>query len=494
VKVPDVRLRAVNAAPVRSDGAYVLYWMVCARRAAHSFAVDRAVQLGRELGKPLVVLEPLRVAYPHASDRLHRFVAQGMSDDAAAFERAGVAYHPYLEPTPGEGKGLLEALAARACAVVTDDFPTFFVPRMVAAAGAKLAVRLEAVDGNGLLPMRAAPVVYPSAYAFRRFLQKALPEHLAALPSPAPFRGRPLPPAPALPREVLRRWPRAAPALLAGDPAAFAQLPLDHAVPPSPISGGSRAARARLAAFVKDGLRRYEQDRSHPDLDGASGLSPWLHFGHLSAHEVFRAVAEAEGWTPERLDPNAGGKREGFWGMSAPAEAFLDELVTWRELGFNMASKRDDHAEYRSLPAWAKETLAKHARDPRPVVYDRATLEAGETADPLWNAAQRQLLGEGRIHNALRMLWGKKVLEWTRSPEEAAEALLAINDRWALDGRDPNSYSGIFWCFGRYDRPWGPERPIFGTVRYMSSANSARKWRVKGYLERWGATGQRALL
>jgi deoxyribodipyrimidine photo-lyase len=173
--------------------------------------------------------------------------------------------------------------------------------------------------------------------------------------------------------------------------------------------------------------------------------------------------------------------------MSPSAEGFLDQAVTWRELGFNFCSRRDDYDRFESLPDWAKTTLARHAADPRTEVYDLDTFSASATHDPLWNAAQTQLRREGRIHNYMRMLWGKKILEWTRSPEEAAEIMIALNDRYALDGRDPNSYSGIFWVLGRYDRPWGPERPIFGTVRYMSSANTARKFDVRGYLRRYSS-------
>jgi deoxyribodipyrimidine photo-lyase len=288
---------------------------------------------------------------------------------------------------------------------------------------------------------------------------------------------------------VRRRWPRAGEPLLAASPAALARLPIDHGVPPAPLQGGSGAARRALAAFVERKLPRYAEDRDHPDLDGGSGLSPWLHFGHLSAHEAFDAVARAEGWTPERLAGSAGGRRAGFWRMSASAEAFLDQLVTWRELGHLFAARRPDHAEYGSLPPWALATLERHAGDPRPHRYDLAELEAARTHDPLWNAAQRQLLREGRIHGYLRMLWGKKIVEWSASPREAAAAMLRLNDRWALDGRDPNTSSGVFWCLGRFDRPWGPERPVFGTVRYMSSASAARKLRLREYLRRHGGDG-----
>jgi deoxyribodipyrimidine photo-lyase len=158
-------------------------------------------------------------------------------------------------------------------------------------------------------------------------------------------------------------------------------------------------------------------------------------------------------------------------------------------LGFNFCSHRADYDHYASLPDWAQATLAKHAGDKRPVKYTPQQLEAADTYDELWNAAQRQLVRDGRLHNYLRMLWGKKVLEWSPSPEEALQTLIHLNNKYAVDGRDPNSYSGILWIFGRYDRPWGPERPIFGTIRYMSSQNTAKKLNVKGYLERYGAKG-----
>ena len=484
MSVPDLRLRALNTVPLREEGAYVLYWMIASRRATRSHALDRVGELSRRLGRPPLVLEALRAGYPFASDRLQRFVIEGMVDNAAAFARRGVLYYPYIEVRPGDGRGLLEALAERSCAVVTDDFPAFFLPRMVAAAAARLPARLEAVDGNGLLPMRAAPRVFHTAFSFRAFLQKELPAHLAEGPSADPWRRRALPPPPRIPLEVRQRWPAATGALLAAG-RALPHLAIDHAVPPAPLHGGSKSGRAVLGRFVAERLLRYDEDRNHPDLDAASGLSPFLHFGHLSAHEVFDAIVASEDWTIARLHPR-GGRRHGYFGLSRGAEAFLDQLVTWRELGFNMCSKRDDHLTYGSLPPWARETLSRHASDRRTPLYERSALEAAATHDRLWNAAQRQLLREGRIHGYLRMLWGKKILEWSASPEEALDTMIALNDRYALDGRDPNSYSGICWCLGRYDRPWGPERKVFGKVRYMSSENTARKVRVKRYLEHYG--------
>ena len=485
-RVPEERVRQANQAPVNRDGSYVLLWTTAFRRPGSSFALDRAVEWSRDLSRPVVVLEALRVDYPHASDRLHLFVLQGLAENARAFTDAGIGYHPYVEPTPGAGRGLLAALAGQACVVVADDCPTFFLPRMLAAAAPQLPVRLEAVDSNGLLPLRAATATFPTAHSFRRFLQRELPDRLHAFPSSDPLDVSGVAGG-SVPDEVAARWPRATPEMLGGQTAALRSLPIDHGVAPVlEATGGSGAGRAVLDSFVSDRLARYG-DRSHPDADGSSGLSPWLHFGHLSPHEVFRAVARREGWKPSRIGTDWSGKKEGYWGMSPEAEAFLDELITWRELGFNMLSRRPDAAhDFDSLPPWAIRTLEAHAADPRDPTYDRDTLERAATHDAVWNAAQRELRERGRIHSYLRMLWGKKILQWSATPREALATMLHLNDRWALDGRDPNSASGIFWCLGRYDRPWGPERPVFGVIRYMTSENTVRKLHLREYLRRFG--------
>jgi deoxyribodipyrimidine photo-lyase len=484
--VPSLRFTAVNDAPVRREREWVLYWMIAARRTRWNFGLQRAVEWARELGRPLLVLEPIRVGYRWASDRLHRFALDGMAENQARFEGAGVAYLPYVEAAPGAGKGLLEALAVRSCVVVTDEFPAFFLPRMVQAAGSRLDVRLEQVDSNGLLPLRAASQAYPTAFSFRAFLQKKLKPHLSEFPKADPLARLALPAPAKLPSEITRRWQPASAGLLSGEPAALAALPIDHGVVPSFLRGGALAGTRLLREFVDRRLPRYAAERSDPDADVASGLSPYLHWGHVSAHEVLAAIAAHEqGWSAEALPDKGGGSRAGWWSMSPDSEAFLDQLVTWRELGFNNAHHRSDADSYESVPGWARASLRLHEADPRPVLLPLSALEHARTPDPLWNAAQTQLLREGRIHNALRMLWGKRVLEWTRTGSEAAEVLLHLNDKYALDGRDPNSSSGILWTFGRYDRPWGPERPIFGMVRYMSSTNSAKKWRMKDYLARY---------
>jgi len=480
----SVRVRTINDACVRSDGQYVLYWMIATRRTRWSFAIDHAVEWAKKLGKPLIVFEPLRAGYLWASDRLHRFVIEGMLDNRAALIDTSVAYYPYVEPEPDADKGLLAALAERACVVVTDEFPAFFLPRMVTAAARRLQVRVEMVDSNGLWPLHATEQVFTSAYQFRRFLQKNLPEHLETSPKANPLARVELPPA-AIPRAITSKWPLAKlDRLLAAD--GLSELPIDHRVGPASFRGGAVAAGKTLKRFLERNLARYGEDRNDPEADVASGLSPYLHFGHISAHEVFHKLVELEGWGPKKLAAKASGKREGWWGMSPAAESFLDELITWRELGYNMCSHQDDYDKYESLPDWARVTLEKHSRDKRTHHYTLRQLERAETYDELWNAAQRQLVREGRMHNYLRMLWGKKILEWTPSPREALAVMIELNNKYAVDGRDPNSYSGIFWCLGRYDRPWGPERKIFGKIRYMSSDNTARKLPVEGYLAKYG--------
>ena len=483
--VPPDRVRPLNPQPLRSDGSWVVYWMVAFRRVRFNFALQHAANLAREHDVPLIIFDALRCDYPFASDRLHRFIIEGMRDNARALAEKPALHYPYVEPARSAGSGLLERLADDACAVVTDDFPAFFLPRMVTTVGQRLEVACHAVDSNGLLPLTASDRAYPTAYAFRRFVQKTLPGHLDSMPSEDPLAEIPSPP-PQLPATITDRWPPAnLPKLL--DDNGLAQLPIDHSVPPAPLAGGTHAAQERLEQFLQTRLELYNEARNQPERSVTSELSPYLHFGHISAHEVFLQLVTHQRWSPDDLSGTANGRREGWWGADAPTEAFLDQLITWRELGFNVCHHRpDDYFRYESLPPWARQTLAEHADDPRDHLYDLESFTAATTHDPLWNAAQRQLLSDGTIHNYLRMLWGKKILEWTRSPQEALDIMLELNNRYALDGRDPNSYSGIFWVLGRHDRAWGPERPIFGKIRYMSSANTARKVRVRGYIERFG--------
>jgi deoxyribodipyrimidine photo-lyase len=494
---PALRLSVANQRGVATKGNFVLYWMIAARRTRYNFALEHAIARAAELGKPLLVLEALRIGYQWANDRHHSFVIEGMRDNAAAFAKADITYMPYIEPTKNAGSGLLQALAESAALVVTDEFPCFFLPVMVAAAAAKLAVRIEVIDGNGAMPLRATDKPYPTAASFRRHMQKTIYPHLMQFPIAEPLKSttaRSVRHA-QVPSAVVKRWAMATEAMLSSGLRTIANIDIDHAVAPALLTGGSAAAATSLAQFVKSKLDRYADDRSQPEQDVVSGMSPYLHFGHVSAHDILASVWQRAGWDPSSIaDVKATGSRDGWWHLPAAEEAFLDELVTWREVGYSFCFHRPDFASYDSLPPWARKSLDEHAADKRVYVYSLAQFESAATHDPLWNAAQNQLVREGRMQNYLRMLWGKKILEWTPSPRAALAVMIELNNKYAVDGRNPNSYSGIFWTLGRFDRPWAPIRPVFGCIRYMSSDNTAKKFRVKGYLAKYSAPPKQTAL
>jgi deoxyribodipyrimidine photo-lyase len=473
------RLRQVNNEPVRSTADYVLYWMQIYRRLDHNHALNYAIARARHHHKPLVVYEGLKLGYPWASRRLHRFILEGMLDNAEHARRLGVNYWPFVETPDDLGRGLLRTLAERAVVVVTDDFPCFIIPDQTEALARKVKTPVIAVDGNSIVPLSLLGPPVTAAAHLRPRIHKAFVEAWSHRADSTLQLGD------AQCKKVeppFETWKTC-------DLDRFLEtLPLDASVPPvRSMPGGSSAAKKRLHAFVSKRLRGYAENRSQPaapDHGHASGLSPYLHFGHISIEEVIQAVLNASGdWSPKNVNLQQRGKREGFFCADADVNAFLDEALTWRDVGMNWhwTRRTDTKSLATALPDWARKTLAKHERDPRAFEYTLHEWESGQTHDSLWNSAQRELVATGTIHNYLRMLWGKKVLQWSKSPEDAYQTLVHLNNKYALDGRNPNSYTGILWCFGLFDRPWAPEREVFGTVRYMSSENTARKFKLGPY-------------
>jgi deoxyribodipyrimidine photo-lyase len=281
-----------------------------------------------------------------------------------------------------------------------------------------------------------------------------------------------------LPATALRAAPLAAmpDSLDLADVAAVVRgLGVDGGVPPVPgATGGSSRALRLLDAFVAERLPRYHLDRNDPGQRGQSGLGPYLHFGHISPLQVALAVRAA----------SAGAGRAAREG----AAAFLEELIVRRELSVNFVHYHARYDRFECLPAWCRATLEQHADDRRPYVYTEAQLDAARTHDPYWNAAQTEMVRTGGMHGYMRMYWGKKILEWTPRPADAFAIALRLNNRYQLDGRDPNSFAGVAWCFGKHDRPWGG-RPVFGTVRSMNAAGLARKFDVEAYVRRVGDRG-----
>ena len=482
--VPEVRIRSATEVALRPEGEFVLYWMTAFRRLHSNFALQRAIELAVELNKPLLVLEGLRIGYRWACDRFHRFILDGMLDNQKIAENLPITYRAYVEPTKGDGSGLVESLSKLACVTVTDDYPCFFHPKLYGSIVKRWPCAVELVDSNGILPMRGTDRVFTVAHSYRRFMQKEIVAQAPLFPSMDPWAGIELPKLNGLPEQIASRWRFMDRTSL--ESLELSKFQIDHAIKPTGERGGAIAGQKRLSEFKDRKLSDYDRARNEPDEHGSSSLSAHLHFGHVSAHEVFNAIVSTqEPWTWERVSkPN--GKMNGFWNLGSNAEAFMDQLMTWREIGFNMCALAPNYDRYESLPSWAQKTLADHAKDTRPYVYSLEEFEQARTHDALWNAAQRQLVNEGRIHNYLRMLWGKKILHWSESPQSALETMIELNNKYAMDGRDPNSYSGIFWVLGRYDRAWGPEREIFGKIRYMTSESTRSKFSVKGYLGRYG--------
>jgi len=484
--IPVIRLTDANDVPIRADGDYILYWMIASRRLSWNFALEHAIDQAKTLAKPLLIFEPLRVRYRWASDRLHRFIIEAMREHRDKLSGHRIGYYPYVEPTPGAGTPLLSMLARNACVVVTDEYPCFFLPTMIDAVKADLPARLQLVDGHTVVPLRRADRTFTVAHSYRRWMQKQILDVIMDMPKPDPLKGLKIPAFAGVDKKILRRWPAADIDRLLS-PGGLDSIKIDHDVRPSDVYiGGETPATQRLNRFVEKLLPVYGDDRNHPDKRATSGLSPYLHFGHISPHQILSAVFEQESWTPDKASaPN--GKNTGFWNASVPAEAFLDQLLTWREIGFNMSFRNPkDYDQYETLPDWAIKTLNKHAKDPRPAIYSLEQFQRAQTHDEVWNAAQRELVTTGVMHNYLRMLWGKMILYWTRTPQDALNVLIELNNKYALDGRDPNSYSGIFWTLGRYDRAWGPTRPVFGNVRYMTSDSTKKKLKLKGYLNKFG--------
>ena len=508
-----VSSRPADAAPLAGDrpanrgGKYVLYWCQMARRLRANHALDYALHWATKLKKPLVVYEGLKLDYPWASARFHQFMLEGMRDSAADAEAMGLNYWPFVETPNNAGRGLVRKLAADACLVVTDDYPQFIVPAQTAAVAAAVEVPVHAVDGNGMIPLGRLGTTVSAAAHLRPRIHKLFAEawqHRAAAEPhlTAATKARVDPPFEpwAVPKDL---------------PAFVRSLPVDQSVAPVSTAVGGRAAGERvLAEFVESKLPRYAAERNRPDdpaQNSASGLSYYLHYGHVGIQQVCEAVL-GPAWTVDDLNPTTRNKDD-FFCRDENANGFLDEAITWRDIGYHFCwnaqrsaaaqgtRSRQEPGEVpsfnfatfdfspldpagtldRVLPAWAKATLAKHAGDRREHLYSLAEFEAAATHDDLWNAAQTELVRTGRIHNYLRMLWAKKVLEWSASPEEAYRVLEHLNNKYAIDGRDPNSYTGILWCFGLFDRPWAPERSVFGSVRYMSSDNTGRKFKLGAY-------------
>ena len=443
------RCRRLNAAPYRRRGAdYVLCWLQQTLRGVANPVLDAAVALGNRFGLPVVVYHGLGRDYPHASHRLHRFIL----DASRALERDVTARDlRFLRHVERDGKlerGLVYRLAERSAALVLDDQAAFVGRWQAKTVARRLDVAVIAVDGARLVPETAIGAVCRTTSAFRArvdAVRECWLEEGFDLPSRhARFDGELATEHDALGRAGSGRID-----------SLITSAGVDPTVPPVRwCDGDRRTAEAHLLWAAETIVPRYAARRNDPSETTTTCLSPWLHFGVIGPHEIVRA-AEASDASARDLSK------------------FFDELLVWREYFHHLARHAEDPTAYANLPAFARETLASHADDPRPALYPLATLVHGETDDTTWNAAQRAFLADGWMHNNLRMYWGKKLIEWTDSPERAWRTACWLNDRFSLDGRDPATYGNLRWCFGA-SRP-ASEAPVYGRVPRRGDAVIRRR-------------------
>lgn len=449
----NARVLPLNDAPIRTNAEFVLYWTQMNRRMAWNHALAYAASRANDLNLPLLIYEGLTCTYREANDRMHTFVLEGVPEQEAAAHALGAGYCFYLRRRRADPNDILYRLAARAALVVTDDYPVFIAAAHNASVPARIAVAFHAVDSSCVVPMRLFPKQEWAAYTLRPKIHRVLREHLVPVP------------------EIRLNLPWTGPVPEFHTPVSISRVPelvasceIDHSVKPSlTFSGGRGAAEQHLHRFLTERFPRYGVERNSPSNHATSGLSPYLHFGQISSLEVALA---AEGYAAEH-----GGS----------AAEFLEELIVRRELAFNFALRSPHLDSLDALPEWVQITLRKHSNDRRDYLYTPEQFEWGRTHDPLWNACQKEMLLRGKIHGYYRMYWGKKIMEWSPSMAQALDTMLHIHDRHALDGRDPNTYASVLWCFGLHDRPWG-ERPVFGSIRYMGFDGMKRKTDVNAYI------------
>jgi deoxyribodipyrimidine photo-lyase len=438
------------------DGRCVVYWMQRAQRALDNPALDVAVEAANALKLPVVVFFAPVPFYPSANLRHYRFLQQGIADTAARCEKRNIGFVLRRYPNHSLAKFCEEVGAAL---VVGDENPLREPDEWRDKAAKKLMVPLWTVDADVIVPSKLLQKEQYAARIIRPRLNAQFSEYLkpcsnakAKVEWMAPTGLKRLEPD----FDITENWDG-----------------LDRSVEPvDSFTGGTTEGLRLLREFVSKKLRRYPERHGWPEVDGTSRLSPYLHFGQLGPITVALAVMNAD-------VPNA------------VREDYLDQLITWRELSINFAHFNKLYDSIESAENWAHKTLGQHARDKRPVIYTRKELERAETHDELWNAAQLQMLHAGWMHNYMRMYWAKKILEWSESPQKAYQAAVYLNDKYFLDGRDPNGYAGIAWSMaGKFDRPWF-ERPIFGTIRYMSGAAAAKKFDTEKYIsEMFAAAGR----
>ncbi len=442
------RIRHGNDHPTQK-GRYVLYWMQAAQRTVCNHALEFAIRQANELGVPVVVVFGLTDRFPEANIRHYTFMLQGLSEVQTALLQRGI---PFVVRHESPELAAVE-LAANACIVVTDVGYLKVQQRWRRYVAQHVNCPYVEVETDVIVPVSVA---YDREAYTAAILRRKITPHLKHYLVPL--------------KETSVKKDAAGLSFKGIDvqdiPAVLGKLSLDRSVSPVDMFHGGRQTATRLLdQFIRNNLRYYKDHRNDPSTDYGSHMSPYLHFGQISPLEIALKVRRARGKRRETKD------------------AYLEELIVRRELGMNFVRYNAGYDSFRALPDWARQTLEYHRQDPRSYTYDIRSWEQSRTHDTYWNTAQQEMVVTGKMHNYMRMYWGKKILEWSKTPEDAYQTALYLNNKYELDGRDPNSFAGVAWCFGKHDRPWA-ERPVFGKVRYMNAAGLRRKFDIDSYVKR----------
>jgi deoxyribodipyrimidine photo-lyase len=447
--IQDTRIRNLNVAR-EAAGEYILYWMQASQRLRCNHSLMFAIRIANERNLPVLVAFGLTDSLPGANERHYAFMLEGLRDVSSGARKRGLGF-ALLKGSPDD---VAIKLAGKAAVLVTDRGYLRVQRDWRTRVAKSVACPVVEVESDAVVP--AACVSEKEEYAARTIrpkIHRVLPNYLRPLVETkvrVPFKG-------------------SVPGAVAIDDVdgLLATLSIDRSVGrPSGYVGGEKEAARRLGAFIEGKLTGYAVDRNDPNLDGVSNLSPYLHFGQISPLDIAIQIRDARG----------GSGDEGV-------DTFLEELIVRRELSINFCIYQPLYDQYACLPEWAQLTLGAHREDPRAFQYSREQFEHAETHDPYWNAAQVEMTATGKMHNYMRMYWGKKIIEWSATPEEAFATALALNNKYELDGMDVNSFAGVAWCFGKHDRPW-KEREVFGTVRFMNANGLKRKFDRDGYVEK----------
>jgi deoxyribodipyrimidine photo-lyase len=445
--IHESRIQPLNDNPLKA-GEYVIYWMQASQRSHYNHALEYAIQQANRLRLPVVAFFGLTPRYPEANLRHYTFMLEGLQETSTALKKKGIKLVVHLGSPE---KGII-SLAERASFVVVDRGYTSVQRRWREHAAKQLRCLLVQVESDVIIPVEVVSCKEEySAATIRPKITKLLPQFLLPLRASRPM------------HDSLHVQIDSIDIFDAAE--ITKRLKLDQTVTPSrEFQGGTSHALAHLDEFVKNRLGKFPTLRNDPTRQVLSNMSPYLHFGQISPLYIALQIIKTKGQSQE---------------------AYLEELIVRRELAMNFVFYNGSYDRFDGLPEWCRKSLLEHRKDKREYACSLDQLEHAQTHDQYWNAAQNQMVCTGKMHGYMRMYWGKKIIEWTKDPEEAFRIALYLNNKYELDGRDPNGFAGVAWCFGKHDRPWA-ERPIFGMIRYMNAAGLRRKFDADLYARQTG--------